>query len=306
MKIAVKNFDNKTGPGARAAGRGLRLPVQGAPHPRRGAGATWPAARAGTHKTKTRGEVSGSGKKLWKQKGTGRARMGSVRSPMWRHGGTVHGPVAARLRQGPLGAREEERAASRRCRARSRTRRSIVLESLERPSHRTGDLAEPARQARRRGQGAAGRPASTTRTSRSRRATTRRSRPSTLSASTSTTWSTAPSWWSASRRSGGWWRCSADENPGDHPAAADHREVERPARRHATCSRFEVDARANKIEIKRAVETQFKVKVAEVRVANCTARCAARAASPAGAPDWKKAYVRLAEGEKPIEFFEGA
>jgi large subunit ribosomal protein L4 len=48
--------------------------------------------RAGTHKTKTRHEVAGSGKKLWKQKGTGRARMGSVRSPLWRHGGTVHGP----------------------------------------------------------------------------------------------------------------------------------------------------------------------------------------------------------------------
>lgn len=49
--------------------------------------------RAGTHKTKVRAEVAGSGKKLWKQKGTGRARMGSVRSPLWRHGGTVHGPV---------------------------------------------------------------------------------------------------------------------------------------------------------------------------------------------------------------------
>lgn len=48
--------------------------------------------RAGTHKTKVRGDVAGSGKKLWKQKGTGRARMGSIRSPIWRHGGTVHGP----------------------------------------------------------------------------------------------------------------------------------------------------------------------------------------------------------------------
>jgi len=46
----------------------------------------------GTHETKTRGEVSGGGKKPWKQKGTGRARQGSTRAPQWRHGGTVFGP----------------------------------------------------------------------------------------------------------------------------------------------------------------------------------------------------------------------
>src|SRR6202171_3144606 len=50
------------------------------------------SARAGTHATKNRWRVSGSGRKLWKQKGTGRARIGSIRSPLWRHGGTVHGP----------------------------------------------------------------------------------------------------------------------------------------------------------------------------------------------------------------------
>jgi large subunit ribosomal protein L4 len=51
------------------------------------------AQRQGTAATKNRKLVAGSGKKLWKQKGTGRARVGSVRSPLWRHGGTVHGPV---------------------------------------------------------------------------------------------------------------------------------------------------------------------------------------------------------------------
>jgi large subunit ribosomal protein L4 len=48
--------------------------------------------RAGTHKTKSRAEVSGGGKKPWKQKGTGRARQGSTRAVQWRHGGVAHGP----------------------------------------------------------------------------------------------------------------------------------------------------------------------------------------------------------------------
>ena len=51
------------------------------------------AARQGTHKTKTRGEVSGGGKKPYKQKGTGRARQGSIRAPQFTGGGVVHGPV---------------------------------------------------------------------------------------------------------------------------------------------------------------------------------------------------------------------
>ena len=50
------------------------------------------AERRGTHKTKNRANVSGSGKKPWRQKGTGRARVGSIRNPLWRHGGTVFGP----------------------------------------------------------------------------------------------------------------------------------------------------------------------------------------------------------------------
>jgi large subunit ribosomal protein L4 len=48
--------------------------------------------RSGTHNTKTRAEVSGSGRKPWRQKGTGRARVGEIRNPLWRKGGTVFGP----------------------------------------------------------------------------------------------------------------------------------------------------------------------------------------------------------------------
>ena len=73
--------------------------------------------RAGTSATKTRGNVSGSGRKLWKQKGTGRARIASLRSPLWKGGGNVHGPqprdwsyqMPKKMRRGALRSALSER-----------------------------------------------------------------------------------------------------------------------------------------------------------------------------------------------------
>ena len=95
--------------------------------------------RAGTHSTKTRDRVRGSGRKLWKQKGTGRARVGSVRSPIWRHGGTVHGPqprdYSYRLNKkmivGALRSALSDKVAEN---------KFTVLESLELASHKSKDF----------------------------------------------------------------------------------------------------------------------------------------------------------------------
>ncbi|QQR73583.1 MAG: 50S ribosomal protein L23 [Holophagales bacterium] len=67
---------------------------------------------------------------------------------------------------------------------------------------------------------------------------------------------------------------------------------------------LEVDARASKIEIARAVQAQFKVKVAEVRVARVHGKLRRQGRFFGHRPDWKKAYVRLAPGEKTIDFLE--
>src|ERR1700675_3670132 len=74
-------------------------------------------ARQGTSATKTRGDVSGAGRKLWKKKGTGRARIASLRSPLWKGGGNVHGPqprdwsynMPKKMRQGALRSALSER-----------------------------------------------------------------------------------------------------------------------------------------------------------------------------------------------------
>lgn len=95
--------------------------------------------RAGTHKVKTRGEVAGSGRKLWRQKGTGRARIGSRRSPIWRGGGTVHGP-RPRSYQQKVPRKMQVAALRSTLSARLRENCITVVRDFELPSHRTKEF----------------------------------------------------------------------------------------------------------------------------------------------------------------------
>jgi large subunit ribosomal protein L4 len=92
--------------------------------------------RQGTVKTKTRGNTSGSGKKLWRQKGTGRARIASLRSPLWKGGGNVHGPqprdwtseMPKKMKRGALKSALSERL---------REGNLIVIEDFNLDNHKT-------------------------------------------------------------------------------------------------------------------------------------------------------------------------
>jgi large subunit ribosomal protein L4 len=96
--------------------------------------------RAGTSATKTRGDVRGSGKKLWKQKGTGRARIASLRSPLWKGGGNVHGPqprdwsysIPKKMRRGAIRSVLSERL---------REGGLVIVDNFELTSHKTKDFS---------------------------------------------------------------------------------------------------------------------------------------------------------------------
>jgi large subunit ribosomal protein L4 len=95
--------------------------------------------RRGTHKTKTRSEVSGSGRKPFKQKGTGRARQGGSRPPIHRHGGTSHGPTPRSYEQ-KLSVNEKKNALKAALSRRVKEERLLVLDGLDLETHRTKDL----------------------------------------------------------------------------------------------------------------------------------------------------------------------
>jgi large subunit ribosomal protein L4 len=138
MKIAVKNFDNQSI-------REIDLPESVFAYPYKehliheAVTAYLAGLRAGTHKTKNRAEVSGSGRKLWRQKGTGRARVKDIRNPKWRKGGIAHGPTP-RSYEKALSVREKKNALRSALSKKLADAEILVLENLDVTSHRTADL----------------------------------------------------------------------------------------------------------------------------------------------------------------------
>ncbi len=98
------------------------------------------AQRKGTHSTKNRAKVRGGGRKPWRQKGTGRARVGTIRSPLWTGGGTVHGPQPRDYRQA-LPKKKRRGAVKLVLTDKLKNDRLIVVEKFELDSHKTKDFA---------------------------------------------------------------------------------------------------------------------------------------------------------------------
>lgn len=140
MKVAVKNLKNKKV-------KDLELPETVFDYPYKehlvhAAVVSYMAAqRSGTHKVKGRSEVRGGGRKPWRQKGTGRARIGSLRSPTRRGGGTMHGPQP-RDYANKLSAREKRNALKSALSQKLKEEGILVLDGLELETHKTGDLAK--------------------------------------------------------------------------------------------------------------------------------------------------------------------
>ena len=270
------------------------------------------AERRGTHATKNRALVSGSGKKPWRQKGTGRARVGEIRNPLWRKGGTVFGPqprsydytLPKKVERGALRAalaqKLQDGAAGRRRRAdasaRSRPRRRRDAEAARRrPARRCSSTSTPDEKLARSVRNIAGvrvraeQPASTRARRRSNAARVvadaRRAREAAGGARLITT--DIMKLTDVIRR----------------PLITEKTSILREDGRTIV---FQVAPDANKIEIKRAVEQLLGSKVASVRTSIAHGKVKRQGRFAGRRSDWKKAYVKLREGEKMPEFLEGA
>ncbi len=140
MKVAVKNLQNKKV-------KDIDLPddVFGYPYKEHllhlAVTSHLASQRKGSHKVKTRAEVAGSGRKPWRQKGTGRARVGSIRSPLWRGGGIVHGPQVRRYEK-KMGAQEKRNALKSALSRKLQDDSIVVVDRLELETPKTASLAK--------------------------------------------------------------------------------------------------------------------------------------------------------------------
>ena len=276
------------------------------------------AMRQGTAATKNKKLVSGAGKKLWKQKGTGRARVGSVRSPLWRHGGTVHGPqprsydyafprkkllgalrsaLASKLADGKLTVVESLELADAKTKAYRAAldkldakRTTLLVEGGQEPGR-----VVAARFAQPRSGGVAAHQGSSSLRSAALRAGDffpRRNR-----AIAGVVEEDCFPAQACGRFGGGLMPTlyNVIKRPLITEKGLGVKEVE-------STLVFDVAPDATKTEVKQAVETLFKVKVRSVRTANFLGKERRRGKFSGFRPDWKKAYVRLQKGEKMPDY----
>ena len=267
------------------------------------------AERRGTHATKTRANVSGSGKKPWRQKGTGRARVGEIRNPLWRKGGTVFGPqprsyaftAPKKVELAGLGAALAQKA---------QDGDLVIVDALAMSEVKTRAAVALLTAIGVAGQGAAGR------------------RPARRAAGAV----------GAQPGRGQLPRQLAHHRPrrhrhdqgrghqvGDREAAVGARRARRDEMKITEVIRrplvtekttvmkedgrtlvFEVARGANKVDVKRAVEKLFGPKVASVRTAIAHGKEKRQGKFVGRRSDWKKAYVVLKKGETLPEFADNA
>lgn len=100
------------------------------------------ASRQGTHSVKTRAEVRGGGRKPWRQKGTGNARQGSIRSPQWRHGGIVFGPTTERNYKIKMNKKERRLALKSALAYKAINNELMIIDSLKLDDAKTKEMLE--------------------------------------------------------------------------------------------------------------------------------------------------------------------
>ena len=261
------------------------------------------ADRSGTHAAKTRAFVSGTGKKPWKQKGTGRAQVGSSRTPLWRHGGTVH-PPRPRSYDFKLSKKVERGALRSALSEKMKAGEVIVVDALGATEIKTKAAVEMLKRLGVTGKAVLVDVAADEKLSRS----VRNIPGVTLVASARLT----------AREVIAAGRVVATQGALEKAAGGARMKLTDVIRRPLITEKtsilredgrtivFEVAPGANKIEVKRAIEQLLGAKVESIRTSISHGKIKRQGRFAGRRSDWKKAYVKLREGAKMPEFLEGA